>query len=358
MATETDHRPGGRRATILVAALGAFLGAVIGSGATLLVVDGDSGSPSAGVVKVADGDSKAAPLTGVAEVAKTVLPSVVRISVGGRPLRAGGLTGTGSGVVFRSDGYIITNDHLVSGANNIEVTLSTGEKLGAKLVGTASPSDDIAVIKTDRGGLTPATLGSTEGLSVGELAVAVGSPFGLQGTVTAGVISALHRNISLPRGPRFTDAIQTDAPINPGNSGGALANARGEVIGINTATVGTAVGAGGVGFAIPIEIAKSDAEEIIATGRAARPYLGIAGETIPGGGGALIQDTVPGSGAAEAGLREGDIIQEIEGTKIASMENIVSTLRRFKVGDKVSVVYKRGSDTHTVEVELREPPEA
>jgi S1-C subfamily serine protease len=342
------------RGPLLIPLVIGLLGAVIGSGATLLVAGRGDSSSSNPVVRVAEGSSKGRPLTGVADVAKAVLPGVVRINVGGRTLPLGRM-GTGSGVIFRSDGYIITNDHLVSRGDEIEVTLSNGEKLGARLVGTASPSDDIAVIKIDRGDLTPATLGSTKDLSVGDLAVAVGSPFGLEGTVTAGVVSALHRNVNLGR-TRFTDAIQTDAPINPGNSGGALANSRGEVIGINTAIVGFGL-AEGLGLAIPIEIAKGDAEQIIETGRAVRPFLGIAGESIPNDGGARVQEALPGGGAAQAGLTEGDVIIEVEGTKVGSMEDVVSVLMRFKVGDKVTVVHKRGDETRTVEVELRPPPE-
>src|SRR5438309_506242 len=155
-------------------------------------------------------------LTGVASVAQSVMPSIVRVDVSGTTGPFGqSATGTGSGVIYSSDGYIITNNHVIDNATSIEVTLSTGQRLPAKLIGTASPGDDIALIKIDKTGLTPATFGSTSDLSVGDLAVAIGSPFGLQGTVTAGVISALHRNINLGQGENLTDAIQTDAPINP-----------------------------------------------------------------------------------------------------------------------------------------------
>src|SRR5260221_2330741 len=147
-------------------------------------------------------------LTGVASVAQSVMPSIVRVDVNGSSGPFGqSSSGTGSGVIYTSDGYIITNNHVVDGASSIQVTLSTGQQLAARLVGTASPGDDIAVIKVDKTGLTPATLGSTADLSVGDLAVAIGSPFGLQGTVTAGVVSALHRNINLGQGDILTDAI-------------------------------------------------------------------------------------------------------------------------------------------------------
>jgi putative serine protease PepD len=352
--TTPSPRP---RRGVLVSLLAGFLGAVVGSGATLVIADRSTTSAPAPLVRVAEetqGNGES--LTGVAEVARTVLPSVVRIDVVTPTVRGRQVTATGSGVIFRSDGYVITNHHVVSGADSIEVTLSSGEKLPARLIGSAAPSDDIAVIKVDRSDLTPATLGSTSGLSVGDLAVAVGSPFGLEGSVTAGVISALHRNIDLGD-VSVTDAIQTDAPINPGNSGGALANAGGEVIGINTAAVGAAGGSVGVGFAIPIEIAQRDAEEIIATGRAERPFLGISGESIPNDGGALVQEVIAGGPAAEAGMRAGDIIVEIEGEKIASMEELVSVLSRFDVGDVITVTYTRDGTRGAARVELRSRPQ-
>jgi S1-C subfamily serine protease len=355
MSTDPEGSAPKPRGPLLVPLVIGLLGALIGSGVTLLVAGRGDSSSSDPVVRVAEGSSKGEPLVGVAGVARALLPSVVGIEVGRSAVPLGRRSG-GSGVIFRSDGYIITNHHVVSRGDDIRVTLSNGEELAARLVGSAFPSDDIAVIKVDREGLTSATLGSTEDLNVGDLAVAVGSPFGLEGTVTAGVVSALHRNFSLGPGARFTDGIQTDAPINPGNSGGALANAKGEVIGINTAIIGFGV-AEGLGLAIPIEIAKGDADQIIETGRAVRPFLGIAGESIPNDGGARVQEAVPGSGAVEAGLREGDVIIEIEGTKIGSMDDVVSVLRRFKVGDRVTLVHKRGEETRTVEVELRPPPE-
>jgi putative serine protease PepD len=254
-------------------------------------------------------------------------------------------------VIISSDGYIVTNDHVVDGASSIEVTLSTGEKLAGRRVGTASPADDIAVIKVDKTGLPAATLGSTSGLSVGDVAVAIGSPFGLQGTVTAGVISALHRNIDLG-GERLTDAIQTDAPINPGNSGGALADASGNVVGINTAILGDGAGNVGVGFAIPIDIARRDAEQIIETGHAERPFLGISGENLPSGGGALIQEVVAGGPADEAGLRAGDVIVRIDDSAVRSMDDLIADLSKREPGQAVRVTYVRGARTLTARATL------
>jgi len=292
-------------------------------------------------------------LTGVASVAQSVMPSIVRVDVNGTSGPFGQTdSGTGSGVIYTSDGYIITNNHVVSNASSIQVTLSTGEKLAARLIGTAAPGDDIAVIKVDQTGLTPATLGSTSDLSVGDLAVAIGSPFGLQGTVTAGVVSALHRNINLGQGESLTDAIQTDAPINPGNSGGALADGRGDVIGINTAILGGSGGNVGVGFAIPISIAKRDADQIIKTGHAERPFLGISGDNAPNSGGALIQSVVSGGPADRAGLKAGDRIVALDGTAIASMDGLIAALSNHQPGQKVQVTYVRAGQSHTTTATL------
>ena len=292
-------------------------------------------------------------LTGVASVAQSVMPSIVRVDVSGTTGPFGqSATGTGSGVIYSSDGYIITNNHVIDNATSIEVTLSTGQRLPAKLIGTASPGDDIALIKIDKTGLTPATFGSTSDLSVGDLAVAIGSPFGLQGTVTAGVISALHRNINLGQGENLTDAIQTDAPINPGNSGGALADGKGDVIGINTAILGGSGGNVGVGFAIPISIAKRDADQIIQTGHAQRPFLGISGDNAPNSGGALVQSVVSGGPAAKAGLRARDVIVALDGKALTSFDDLIAGLSTHQPGQKVQVTYVRSGARHTVTVTL------
>jgi putative serine protease PepD len=189
-------------------------------------------------------------------------------------------------------------------------------------------------------------------LSVGDLAVAIGSPFGLQGTVTAGVISALHRNINLGQGENLTDAIQTDAPINPGNSGGALADGRGDVIGINTAILGGSGGNVGVGFAIPISIAKRDADQIIKTGHAERPFLGISGDNAPNSGGALVQTVVSGGPAAGAGLKAADVIVALDGKAIASFDDLIAALSTHQPGQKVQVTYTRGGQRHTTTATL------
>jgi putative serine protease PepD len=333
--------------------LAALLGAGVGTGVTFVALDRTNaltGLPgNAPIVNVEGGTSEA-----VAGVAKAVMPSIVRIDVS----ESGGFgNGTGSGVIYSANGYILTNNHVVEGASDIQVTLASGKELAAELVGTAAPTADIALIKVNATGLPAARFGSTHTLEVGDLAVAIGSPFGLQGTVTAGVISALHRNITLGPGERFADAIQTDAPINPGNSGGALATGNGEVVGINTAIVGGVGGNVGVGFAIPIEIAKRVADQIIRSGHATLPFLGISGQNLPDNRGALVQEVVTGGPAARAGIKPGDIIVELGGQKITSMDELIATLIQRQVGETVTVIYTRDGTRHSAKATLAARPE-
>ena len=343
------------RSPIVAALVAALIGAGIGTGVTFVALDNDNttglGSTRAPII-----NSSGQSLEAVSAVAKAVLPSMVRIDVS-----EGGFggEGTGSGVIYREDGYIITNNHVVEGVTDIQVTLASGEELAARLVGTAGNAGvDIAVLKVDRSGLPAANLGSVADLEVGDLAVALGSPFGLLGTVTAGVISALHRNITVGVGVRFSDGIQTDAPINPGNSGGALANADGKVVGINTAILGGTGGNIGVGFAIPIDIAKRVADQIISTGRASLAFIGISGQNLPDERGALVQEAVSGGPAARAGIRSGDIIVELGGKQIRSMDELIAALIQRQVGETVTVVYVRSGDRHSVRVKLAARPQS
>jgi putative serine protease PepD len=340
---------GGR--SFLVPLLAALVGAAVGTAATFVALDKKT-PINAPVTSPAVIRSSSGPVDAVAAVAAAVLPSIVRIDVTG-----GFGEGTGSGVIYRSDGYIVTNNHVIENASDVRVTLSTGESLSASVVGTAAPQVDIAVVKVGRTGLPAARIGRTADLQVGDLAVAIGSPFGLQGTVTAGVISALHRNITLGAGIHFADAIQTDAPINPGNSGGALANGTGEVVGINTAILSGSVGGNvGVGFAIPIEIAKRVTDQIVAGGTASLPFLGITGQNLPDGKGALVQEVVPGGPAERTGLQPGDIIVELGGKPVASMDQLIALLIQRNVGEDVTVAYLRGGTRRSVNVRLAARP--
>jgi S1-C subfamily serine protease len=274
----------------------------------------------------------------------------------------------GSGVVYRSDGYILTNNHVIDGATQITVTIGT-EDVTATVVG-ADAETDIAVLKVNKTGLTAAELGSSKTLQVGEMAVAIGSPFGFEHTVTTGVISGLNRTIQpdATQGTTYTGLIQTDAAINPGNSGGALANGKGQVVGINSIIYSQSGGSEGVGFAIPIETAKLVADQIINKGNVTHPYIGIVGQTVddtlakqnklPVTAGAIIQSVVAGSPADKAGLKKADILVKIDGETIKAMPDVVSVIRGHAVGDKLTVSYYRGKVLKETTITLADKPKA
>jgi len=306
----------------------------------------------------------------VAGIAAKVMQSTVSIAVAGTRGR-----GTGSGVVIRSDGYILTNNHVVASAadgGRITVTFDGAEQeLPAQIVGL-DPVTDLAVIQVKADQDLPAsTLGQSRALVVGDPVIAIGSPLGLSGTVTTGIVSALNRTVNTPSedgtsNPLF-NAIQTDAAINPGNSGGALVNARGEVIGINSA-IATLGGGGlfgseqsggsiGVGFAIPIDEARSVAEEIIRTGRATHPSIGISATTVSTGAdrkGALVRELTPGGPAGAAGLQPNDLIVSLDDAEVTSVDELILATRERKIGDSVTVTYVRNGQTRTAELVLKE----
>jgi putative serine protease PepD len=307
------------------------------------------------------------PPTSVAGVAAKVLESVVSISV-----RGVGGSGTGSGVVIRSDGYVVTNNHVVeSAAQGGDITVAFNDadesEVDAEIVGL-DPETDLAVLKLEGGrDYTPIALGSSSDLVVGDPVIAVGSPLGLAGTVTTGIISALNRTVQVPgdsgRGVPLFNAIQTDAAINPGNSGGALVDAEGRLIGINSAiaTLGSSLtgsgGSIGVGFAIPVDEARSVAEEIIRTGRATHPAIGVEAATVSGSSGragARISRLVAGGAADRAGLEPGDLVTELEGTAVRSVDELIVAIRTHKVGETVSLTFVRDGQERTVDVVLQE----
>ncbi len=346
-----SHQERPRSRQVVAWFLAALLGAGVGSVGTFVALGGGGRSPAGGAVRVASpvnsgGDEGR---SAVAAVAKAVLPSIVRVDVGDR-FGSGGL---GSGVIYREDGFIVTNAHVVDGADQVRVHLNSGEELSARVVGTGAPTVDLAVLRVDRKGLPAATFGASRTLELGEPAVVIGSPFGLDTTVTSGVISGLHRNLNLGDGIRFTDGIQTDAPLNPGNSGGALANSRGEIVGINTATVGAG---GGVGFAIPIEIVRKVADQIIQTGNAQLAFIGIAGDNLANGRGARIREVVSGGPADDAGLRPDDVVVEFDGKKVESMDDLVSMLIDKNVNDAVKITYERDGKRQDASVKLAARP--
>jgi len=283
--------------------------------------------------------------------------------------------GTGSGILVSRDGYVLTNNHVIEDASRIQVKLSDGRVYEAELVGS-EPSSDIAVIRilNPPENLTPAPLGDSSTLRVGDLVIAIGNPFGLDRTATVGIVSSLNRSVRSDEGYILRGLIQTDASINPGNSGGPLVNSRGEVVGINTAILTTSGGSIGIGFAIPINTAKRIMQEIIERDRkqVRHPWLGISGITVdealaealnlPVSSGALVVSVAPGSPAEKAGLRGGtlqvyyrgypitiggDIIVGVDGRRIESMEELAEVISSKEVGERIEITYIRRGERHT-----------
>jgi serine protease Do len=272
--------------------------------------------------------------------------------------------GSGSGVIIDSNGYIVTNYHVVENAQELSVSLADGRTFTGRVIGTDQPTD-LAVVKVDATGLPAATLGDSDSLLVGEPAIAIGNPLGLEfrGSVTAGVISALNRSIDI--GERRFKLIQTDAAINPGNSGGALANADGVVVGINSAKI-SVPGVEGIGFAIPINTARPIIQSIIEKGKVVRAYLGVgildrnsaarAGYDLDIDQGVYVAKIATGGPAAQAGIREGDIILKVAGRDTNSVADLRALLDAQPVGGRIDVVISRGGQTSTVSVLLVEMP--
>ena len=272
--------------------------------------------------------------------------------------------GAGSGVIFESSGYIATNYHVVQNAQEITVSLADGRTFTGKVLG-ADPATDLAVVKIDVTGLPTAVLGDSDSLMVGEPAIAIGNPLGMEfkGSVTVGVISALNRSIEI--GERKFKLIQTDAAINPGNSGGALVNADGVVVGINSAKISVA-GVEGIGFSIPVNTARPILQSLIEKGRVVRAYLGVGvldkataakyGYDLDIDHGVYIAQITANGPAGKAGLKEGDIVLKVAGLETNSVADLRSTVASQPVGGKTEVVAVRNGKTFTVSVLLEEMP--
>jgi len=273
------------------------------------------------------------------------------------------IQGMGSGVIVDPKGYVLTNNHVIAGAEKIDVTMASGEVLKGKLAG-ACGSDDIAVVKVNGDSLVSSELGDSDKLRVGQTVFAVGNPFGLSGgpSVTRGVISAVKRSIRSERG-LIEDLVQTDASINPGNSGGPLVDVQGRIVAINTAIVPFAQG---IGFAIPVNTAKRCATEIITHGRVMRPWLGVSGLSItpeiasyyrlPVDKGALINDVMSGSPADNAEMRPGDIIIGFGDKAVNGIEDLVKEVQKRKIGDKTKVLLIRDGERWMADVKLEQTP--
>jgi len=304
----------------------------------------------------------------VIEAAERVSPSVVYIQVASqrrRRERTNEVTGSGSGFVFTPDGFILTNSHVVHGASKIDVALMDGRRFQAQLIGD-DPDTDLAVIRITAPNLVPAHLGESQAIRVGQLVIAIGNPYGFQYSVTAGVVSALGRTLRAQSGRLMDGVIQTDAALNPGNSGGPLVNSRGEVIGVNTASI---LPAQGICFATSIDTAKFVAGRLIRDGKISRSYIGVAGQNVPlprrivrfyqlpVESGVLIvsfETNGDSSAAKEAGLQTGDIVIDFGGQPIRGIDDLHRLLTDERIGKRTPVTVIRGVQKLSFEVIPRE----
>jgi len=360
---KSKRRPG----LALVALTALLVGTASGvGGAAVYSATNDTQSNSPSVTAPLNGNQAApaaAPDGSVQSAASKVLPSVVKIAVATQQGAA-----TGSGIVISKDGLIVTNNHVVAGAGQgatITVMLNDGRTVPATVKGT-DPLTDLAVIHAQATDLTPATLGQSSKLQVGQGVVAIGSPFGLESTVTSGIVSALNRPVTSGDAQQDSTtvfpAIQTDAAINPGNSGGALIDLAGQVVGINSA-IKTAGGSGqseggniGLGFAIPIDQAKPIVDELVAKGKATHARLGVTvGDAQSSDGltnGARLGEVTSGGAAAKAGLQSGDVVTAVDGKAISSGDALVATVRSHRPDDQVKITFTRNGKSQTVTATL------
>jgi putative serine protease PepD len=320
------------------------------------------------------------PANSIAGVASKIVPSVVSVEV-----KVGSGGDTGSGIVLSKSGYIMTNNHVIAAvgtsSGTLSVVLPNKTKVPAKIIGHPDPVDDIAIIKVNGvRGLTPAALGNSNDLAVGDPVIAVGSPLGLAGTVTSGIVSALNRPVEAGGQPGVQadviDAIQTDAAINPGNSGGPLVNSSGEVVGVNSAIASLSTasagdqqsGSIGLGFAIPIDEAQRIAEQIIKQGFSTHAIIGVNLDPTYTGSGARVSQPPKGvtggsraavdprGPAAKAGIQDGDIIVAVNGEKVTTADELIVAIRRHAPGEQLTVTYVRGGQRKTVTLTLGSRP--
>jgi S1-C subfamily serine protease len=350
------------------------VGFVVGALAIAGVIDDDAAqtsSPEATATATSGGKAPPSPKPGsVADIYQRVSPGVVFVSSSSSGSSGGGILGggqsgqaaTGSGFVFDDQGHIVTNEHVVEGFDTFSVRIGSNEApIPAKLAGK-DPSSDLAVLKIDpgavSGGLHPLELGDSDALQPGDQAIAIGSPFGLEGTVTEGIVSALGRTIQAPNGFPIANAVQTDAAINPGNSGGPLLDGNGRVIGVNS-QIKTDNGGdnSGVGFAVPVSSIKQVVPQIQSGGKVVRAYLGVSNSDSPDHSGAVVQQVVPNGPAEKSGLQPGDKVTGINDKPVLSSDDVSAAVNNLKPGQQAKLTVVRGGDRRTLNVELGTRPD-
>ena len=337
------------------------VGLVFGVLAFAGVIDDDIGPetvaapPSPPAASPSSGENRPSRSGGesISDIYKRVSTGVVFVQAGNNA--------TGSGFVYDRAGHIVTNDHVVEGSSAFSVRIGIDTKpIPAQLVGK-DPSSDLAVLKVDpsavKGGLKPLELGDSDALEPGDQTIAIGSPFGLEGTVTTGIVSSLGRTIEAPNGFPIANAVQTDAAINPGNSGGPLLDGNGRVIGVNSQIKSGSGANSGVGFAVPVATVKFVVPQIENGGKVERAYLGVSNGTPQDRSGALIDSVVPDGPAQRAGLQPGDKITNIDGRPVQSSEDVSAAVAARKPGEKAKVTVMRGGDKRTLTVDLGTRPD-
>jgi putative serine protease PepD len=349
--------PRNRNRLAAAVTVAAIAGGGAGAGAVALTHGSSHSTPTA-VASPSVSNVASASLT-VGQIAKASIPSVVEVDAtegasqspfpGGSQ---GGGTAQGTGFMYDSKGDIVTIDHVISGSSSVSVKLSDGSSYKATVVGS-DPSTDLAVLLIDAPAskLVPLALADSSKVSIGDGVVAIGNPFGLDGSVTSGIVSALNREIAAPDDTPIEGAIQTDAAINHGNSGGPLLNLQGQVIGVTSQIQSDSGGNDGVGFAVPSNTVSSIASQLISTGKAQHALLGVSVKTASSGG-VTVSAVSAGSGAASAGLKAGDVITAVDGTKVATAEKLRAIIAGDKPGDKITLTITRNGSSQTLTATL------
>ena len=333
------------------------LGGGIGAGLYAGLSGGSSGTTTTTTAAPATSTVQpaAATTSSLAQIYKDATPGVVDITVTEAASSNGfgqqSSQAEGTGFVYDSKGDIVTAAHVVDGATSIKVTFKDGKTATAKLVGK-DDSTDTAVIKVDTASseLHPLAIGSSAAVQPGDEVVAIGSPFGLTETMTAGIVSAVDRTITAPNNYSISGAIQTDAPINHGNSGGPLLNASGAVVGVNVQIDSNSDGSEGVGFATPIDTVKGVADTLISGGKVQHAYLGIQVSDAASNGGAKVDTVVSGSPADDAGLKAGDVITAVGGKQTSTADDLTAAVNAYKPGDKATITVDRNGSTKSISV--------